>query len=286
MGDLYPLHNTPCRPNSSSSHALTATTATTWHNRLGHPGLPSFNSMRRTLFLDCNNKSPSRHYNSCELGKHIKLPFFPSMTYTYSPFDIVYSDLWTSPVRSTMGHQYYILFLDDFTNFLWTYPIQNKSQAFNIFTDFHKYISTQFTKVIKTFQCDNGKEYDNHFFRRHFLEHGIHFRFSCPHTSSQNGKAERKIKTINNIVRTLLLHVSQPPSFWHHALSMATYLHNILPSKANHNLTPTLNLYLRHPSYTELRTFGCFCYPIFPLVAFISWMPVPHRVFLGYPSHH
>jgi hypothetical protein len=39
------------------------------------------------------------------------------------PFDIVHSDLWTSPTLSSGGHRYYILFLDDFTNFLWTFPL-------------------------------------------------------------------------------------------------------------------------------------------------------------------
>ena len=34
--------------------------------------------------------------------------------------------------------------------------------------------------------------------------HGIHIRFSCPYTSQQNGKAERIIRTVNDIVRYLL----------------------------------------------------------------------------------
>ena len=46
-----------------------------------------------------------------------------------------------------------------------------------------------------------------------------------------NGKTEQKIQTIKNVVRTMLAQSSMPPSFWPHALQMATYLHNILPSK-------------------------------------------------------
>jgi len=45
---------------------------------------------------------------------------------------------------------------------------------------------------------------------------GIVFRLSFPYTSSQNGKSERKIRSINNIIRTLLIHASLPSSFWHH----------------------------------------------------------------------
>jgi len=60
---------------------------------------------------------------------------------------------------------------------------------------------------------------------------GLSFHLSCPHTSPQNRKVERQIRTINNILCTLLARASLPHSFWHHALQMATYLLNILPHK-------------------------------------------------------
>ncbi|KAJ9541710.1 LOW QUALITY PROTEIN: hypothetical protein OSB04_028216 [Centaurea solstitialis] len=135
--------------------------------------------------------------------------------------------------------------------------------------------------------CDNGTEYNNKSFHDLCSHHGMVFRFSCPHTSSQNGKAERKIRSINNIVRTLLTHASLPPTFWHHALQMATYILNIIPSKTKNNTTPTLLLYNKHPSYTHLRTFGCLCYPLIPST---SIHKLENRstpcVFLGYRSNH
>jgi hypothetical protein len=53
---------------------------------------------------------------------------------------------------------------------------------------------------------------------------------SCPYTSAHNGKAERMIRTINNVVRSLLFQASVPPRFWAAALSTATYLLNIIPT--------------------------------------------------------
>jgi histone deacetylase 1/2 len=113
------------------------------------------------------------------------------------------------------------------------------------------------------------------------------FRFSCPHTSPQNGKAERKIRTINNIIRTLLAHASIPPSFWHHALQMATYLHSILPNKKLALQTPTKILYRKDPSYSHLKVFGCLCYPLIPSTSRnkLQARTTP-CVFLGYPSNH
>jgi len=83
---------------------------------------------------------------------------------------------------------------------------------------FRAHIQTQFERQIKCFQFDNGKEYDNNLFQKSCEQNGMSFRFSCPHTSPQNGKAERKIRKINNIIHTLLAHASIPPIFWHHAL--------------------------------------------------------------------
>ena len=84
------------------------------------------------------------------------------------PFDIVHCDLWTSPILSLEGHCYYVLFLDDYTKNLWTFPIHNKSQVHSIFLQFRFHIETHFERKIKCFHCDNGKEYDNTMFHKFY----------------------------------------------------------------------------------------------------------------------
>lgn len=257
-----------------------------WHSRLGHPGNAILSSLRSNHLIECN-KARNSFFQICPLEKHVKLPFNDSCSFTNMPFDIIHSDLWTSPILSSSGHRYYALFLDNYSNFLWTFPISRKSQVYSLFLSFRAYIKTQFEREIKQFQCDNGHEYDNGPFRKFCALNGMHFRFSCPHTSPQNGKAERKIKTINNMVHTLLLHASMPPSFWHHALEMATYLLNILPSKKLKNHSPTQILYRKTPVYSHLRVFGCLYYPIFPSTTINKLQPRSTPcVFLGYPSNH
>lgn len=93
-------------------------------------------------------------------------------------------------------------------------------------------------------------------------QNGMLFRFSCPHTSSKNGKSGKKNCTISNIICTLLAHASLPPSMWHYALHMATYLHNILPNKSFSLQSPTKILYKKDPAYTHLRVLGYLCYPL------------------------
>jgi transposase InsO family protein len=59
---------------------------------------------------------------------------------------------------------------------------------------FHAYARTQFNILILAIQCDNGRDFDNKKVHSFFTQHGTLFRFSCPHTSQQNGKAERAIR--------------------------------------------------------------------------------------------
>uniref|UniRef100_A0A3Q7J8R6 Integrase catalytic domain-containing protein n=1 Tax=Solanum lycopersicum TaxID=4081 RepID=A0A3Q7J8R6_SOLLC len=131
------------------------------------------------------------------------------------------------------------------------------------------HILTQFERNVKNVQCDNGREFDDGPFWEFCKKHGMSFRVSCPHTSSQNGKAERKIRTINNISRTLLAHASLPPSFWHHSLQMTTYLLNILQSKLLGNKSPLEILYEREPSYSHLRSTSGYC--VFLGDNLVSW---------------
>ena len=98
---------------------------------------------------------------------------------------------------------------------------------------------------------------------------------------------ERKIRTINNMIRTLLAHSSISSSFWHHALQMETYLLNIHPHKTLHIQPPTQLLYHSDLTYTQLRVFGCLCYPLFPSPNIHKLQPRSTPcVYLGYPPNH
>ena len=162
--DLYPL-TTDCTTNHAiQPSSFAALSPVLWHNRLGHLGTLVLNTLKNNKLIGCNKTSLTSFCQSCVFGKHVKLPFYDSLSRTHLLFDICHSDLWTSPVLSSAGHKYYILFLDDFTNFLWTFPLGAKSQVYSIFLTFSAYIRTQFARTIKCFQCDNGREYDNEFF--------------------------------------------------------------------------------------------------------------------------
>jgi hypothetical protein len=225
--------------------------------------------------------------HACQLGRHTRLPFTTSSSRAEQAFDLVHCDLWTSPVLSLSGYKYYLVILDDFSHFLWTFPLRLKSDTFTTLTHFFTWVSTQFRRPVRALQCDNGREFDNNASRSFFLTHGVQLRLSCPYTSAQNGRAERMIRTTTNMLRCLLFQASLPASYWAEALHTATHLLNRLPSKAVRHPTPHFALYGTAPSYDHLRVFGCACYPNTSATAPHKLSPRYTRcLFLGYSPDH
>jgi hypothetical protein len=259
-----------------------------WHRCLGHPSSTSLLHLFSKFNLSCtNNSSAPSSCEACHKGKHVRLPFPNSCTATYFPFQIVHCDLWTSPIESITGFNYYLILIDDYSHYTWTFPLLLKSDVPSTIHEFYQYVLTQFCLPIQSVQCDNGKEFDNHALRSFFSQHGIVFRLSCPYTSLQNGKAERGNRTITNILRTLLFQGHLPACYWVEAMHTATYLFNRRPSRPLQRLTPYEALFLQPPDYSHLRTFGCLYYPNLSATA-------PHKlaprstmcVLFGYSREH
>lgn len=158
----------------------------------------------------------------------MQLPFYRSNTTIVALFQLIHCDLWTSPVLSNSGYHYYLVVLDDFSYYLWAFPLRRKSKVFSILSSFYYYVQIQFLLSLQSIQADNGLEFNN-ISLHNFSSCGIHLHFSCPYTSQQNGKAERMIHTINNVIRSLLSQAHMPPLYCVEALSTATYLLNRCP---------------------------------------------------------
>lgn len=155
------------------------------------------------------------------------------------------------------------------------------------FLQFTAYVKNQFNTQIKSCQCDNGGKYNNHEFKNYLDSNEITVRFSCPHTSQQNGKSERMIRTINNAIRALLFQAQLSPSYWVEALHVDVHLLNILPSSAIQNQIPYTRLFNKKPSYDHLRVFDCLCFPNLNHSNLHKLSPRSSPcLFLGYPSQH
>ncbi|PKU68164.1 Retrovirus-related Pol polyprotein from transposon TNT 1-94 [Dendrobium catenatum] len=281
------LYKIPARQQktTSASTALSASRSseTNWHCRLGHPHnrvLQWISKRNPTLHISLNSSS----CKSCMSCKGHKLSFERSNSSTKAPLELVHSDVWgPSPVPSHQGFRYYIIFVDDFSRFVWLFPLMFKSDVPNIFSNFVKFIEWQTNRKLKVIRTYGGGEFVNHHFRAVTKTTGIHHQTSCPYTPEQNGIAERKHRHIITTTRTLLQNAGLPMSYWLEAASTATYLINRAPSVTTNYLSPLQQMFNIQPSYAHLRIFGCECFPLLPPTQQTKLSPTSSScIFIGY----
>ena len=99
------------------------------------------------------------------------------------PFDLIHSNVWgPSPVPTSSGHGWFVVFVDDYTRMTWLYLLKHKDEVFAVFQSFHTMVQTQFSTKIKILRSDNGGEYVNHQFQAYFNSHGLLHETSCSRT--------------------------------------------------------------------------------------------------------
>jgi len=75
------------------------------------------------------------------MAKNHDLPFKNSTSISLHPLDLIFTDVWgPASVLSTTGAKYYVSFLDDYSKFLWLFPIQLKSDVERVFLNFQTYV--------------------------------------------------------------------------------------------------------------------------------------------------
>nr|CAN67240.1 hypothetical protein VITISV_037460 [Vitis vinifera] len=176
-------------------------------------------------------------------------------------FELIHSDVWgPSPVASIGGSRYFVIFIDDYSRYSWIFPMKSRSEILPIYSNFAKMVETQFSKRIKTFRSDNALEYTQYAFQALLHSYGTVHHLTCPGTSQQNGRAERKLRHILDTVHALLLYAKVPAPFWGEAGLHAVHAINRIPSAVIHNQIPYERLFGSPPDYHHLRSFGSACF--------------------------
>lgn len=259
----YCLSNSLVNNVESVSHSNKDCTNTfsVWHKRLGHAHVGAVKDVLSLCNIPYQSKSVFEFCNPCCMGKARRL-YAPPSTNVYSkPFELVYSDLWgPAATLSSNGYSFYITFVDANTCFTWIYFLKRKSDAMAAFIQFHTLIHTQFQTNLKALQTYWGGEFRT--VSKHLGKLGIIHRVTCPHTSHQNGTVERKHRQRVEMGLTLLAQASIPYKYWHHSFTAAVHIINRLPTSAlNPPTSPFVALYQKIPSYSDLKIFGCACFP-------------------------
>ena len=283
---LYPFFASPHHSRRYLATTAIRTSPHIWHQRLGHPTFKTFRHVISKSFLPITQTVDQLFCSNCILGKCAKLPFHNSVTHTSRPLELVHADVWgPTPLLSVSGYRFYVLFVDDFTKYTWLYPLKHKSDVFVTFVQFQALVENLSGFKIGTLRTDSGGEFLSSSFQKHITSCGIQHNLSCPHTPQQNGCAERKHRHVVETARTLLIASKVPHQFWVEAFLTATYLINRLPPISKPS--PWEQFFHKPPDYSQLRVFGCRCYPwLKPYITSKLDAKSKPCVFLGYSLNH
>ena len=120
------------------------------------------------------------------------------------------------PAVAWNSQQYIITFIDDFFRYGYIYLIHEKSQSLDTFKNFKAEVENQLNKKIKSVRSDRGGEYYGRYdssreqhpgpFAKFLEECGIVPQYTMPSSPTMNGVAERRNRTLKDMVRSMICH--------------------------------------------------------------------------------
>ncbi|RVW26496.1 Retrovirus-related Pol polyprotein from transposon TNT 1-94 [Vitis vinifera] len=130
-----------------------------------------------------------------------------------------------------------------------------KDEAIEKFVLYKNEVENQLNKKIKVLRSDQGGEYESPFVDI-CAQHGIIHETTAPYSPQSNGVAERKNRTLKEMMNAMLISSSLPQNMWGEAILTANYLLNKVPKKKVEK-TPYELWKGRKSSYTYLGMWGC-----------------------------
>ena len=160
------------------------------------------------------------------------MPFSKSMSACFL-LELIHTDI-CGPMNVKARHeaQYLITFIYDFTRFGHIYLNSHIFEALDCFKIYSILVENQLNTKIKSLWTDRGHEYLSDLFKAYYDEKGKVRQLTIPYNPQQNGVAERRNKTLLDMVRSMMTQAKLPISFWGDALMTATYILNRVPSKS------------------------------------------------------
>ncbi|KAL5562820.1 hypothetical protein UlMin_032567 [Ulmus minor] len=156
--------------------------------------------------------------------------------------------------------------LDDYLRYGYLFLIHEKSQSLDVFKTFKAEVELQLNKRIKSVRSDRAGEYYGRYdisgeqrpgpFAKYLDECGIVPQYTMPGSPSMNGVAERRNRTLKDMVRSMISHSTLPEKLWGEALKTAAYILNRVPTKAAAK-TPYELWTGQKPSLKHFHIWGC-----------------------------
>ena len=171
--------------------------------------------------------------------------------------------------------------MDDSTKYCYVYLLKSKGEAIEKFVLYKNEVENQLNRKIKVLRSDRGGEYESPFVDL-CAQHGIIHETTAPYSPQSNGVAERKNRTLKEMMNAMLISSGLPQNMWGEAILSANYLLNKVPKKKAEK-TPYELWKGMKPSYKYLRVWGCLAKVAVPLPKKVRIGPKTiDCIFIGY----
>ena len=198
--------------------------------RLGHNNKRDVQKFSKSVQgLKLHNSSFSESF--CDISAANKLnrkpPSSKMALRKSSKVELVFSDV-RCPMETISfdGHRYVVSFNDSYSHFARVYFIEHKSEFLEKFRQFDIGEGEPKTFSFLTLRSDCGGGYDNKAFDDICFAQGNKREMAAPYSPHQNGVAEQRWQTVEDMARCLLKKANLPNSFWVKAVDVAFYLLN------------------------------------------------------------
>ncbi|KAL4176616.1 hypothetical protein KRP22_001557 [Phytophthora ramorum] len=217
-----------------SANAATSGKTVDLHARMGHAPVEVLRKMVDNDMIK-DAKAPSKSSGpsvcrGCQQGKMVQKPF-PSNRdkRRYDTFELLHFDI-CGPMEeeSLGGSKYLLLIVDEASGCMKGFCLRAKSESEDCIKTYVTKVQTQFGKKVKFVRHDGAREFATNSLKAFYEVEGIEQQTTVPYAHQTNGTAERAIRTIVTIGRSMLHHAKLDKCFWAEAAMTAIYVKNRL----------------------------------------------------------
>ncbi|GJT43980.1 putative ribonuclease H-like domain-containing protein [Tanacetum coccineum] len=140
--------------------------------------------------------------DACQKGKQHKASCKTKLVNSISkPLHMIHMDLFGPIiVKSLMKKFYCLVVTDDFSRFSWIFFLSTKDETSGILKTFITETENQLDYKVKVIRSDNGTEFKNSIMNQFYEMKGIKREFSVARTPQQNGVADRRNRTLTELL--------------------------------------------------------------------------------------
>ena len=190
-----------------------------WWHKLAHLHHIRTKGLLIKKIKECGiiNTLSEDNMDKCEICAETKITKKPhkSVTRETKLLGLAHSDL--GDLKHTMtrgGKNFYVIFVDDHFRFTKLYLLRTKDEDLEMFIKYKSEVENQKNKRIKRLRTDRGCEHEFNPFKEFCEQNGIIHEVTPPYSPKSNGIAERKNRTLKEMMNAMLFSFGLSSNMW------------------------------------------------------------------------